>query len=274
MDSFATFTQPYIIRSILAILLIAINASITGSFTIFRNVSFLVAGASHAALAGAALAIVLGMYGIFSLNPIIGGAIFAVFTALAAGYAAKDEGINTAIAISFAMSMSLAILFISMIREYAARVWGLLMGDLFLLTDNDLILMTISTLFVIIVAILFYREFLFISFDMEGALAYGINASLVNYLLLTIIAISVVVMLKGVGAILVFAMFVAPAAAANEMARKISDVFIVAFIIAALSGFFGIFVSFYFEISPGAIAALTASLIYFLSIVLKNLVKG
>ncbi|RLI72224.1 ABC transporter permease, partial [Archaeoglobales archaeon] len=125
MDSFTL--QPYILRSILAVLLIAINASITGSFTIFRNVSFLVAGASHAALAGAALAIVLGVYGIFTFNPIIGGAIFAVFTALAAGYAAKDD-INTAIAISFAMSMSLAILFISMIREYAARVWGLLMG--------------------------------------------------------------------------------------------------------------------------------------------------
>lgn len=268
MDS---ILQPYIIRSILAILLIAVNASVAGSFTVFRNVSFLVAGASHAALAGAALAIVLTIYRIFNLDPILGGAIFAVFVALSAGYAARDEGINTAIAISFAMSMSLAVLFISIIREYAARVWGLLMGDLFLLTDHDLTLMAISTLFVLIVAMLFYREFLFVSFDMEGALAFGINASIVNYLLLTIIAISVVVMLKGVGAILVYAMFVAPAAAANEIARKISDVFILAFVIAALSGFFGILVSFYVEASPGAIAALMASLTYFLSVAFKKI---
>jgi len=260
----------YLLRAIAAIVLIAINASVAGSFTVFRNISFLVAGASHAALAGAALAIVLETYGIFSMNPIAGGILFAVFTALAAGYASRDEGINTAIGISFALSMSLAVLFISMIREYAARVWGLLIGDLFLLTNEDIVLMLVSTLVVVAICFLLYREFLFISFDMEGAIAYGVNATMLNYILLSLIAIAVVVTLKGVGAILVFAMFVAPAAAAIEVAKNVKQVFIFAFLIAIVSGFAGLGISFFYQVSPGAIASLFASLAYFILIVLTR----
>ncbi len=260
----------YLLRAIAAIVLIAINASVAGSFTVFRDISFLVAGASHAALAGAALAIVLETYGIFSMNPIVGGILFAVFTAIAAGYASRDEGINTAIGISFALSMSLAVLFISMIREYAARVWSLLLGDLFLLTNEDIVLMFISTLVVVAVCFLFYREFLFISFDIEGAIAYGVNATLLNYVLLSLIAIAVVVTLKGVGAILVFAMFVAPAAAAVEVSKNVRQVFLLAFLIAMISGIAGLGISFFYPVSPGAIASLFASLVYFTLIVVNR----
>ncbi|AEA47263.1 metal ABC transporter permease [Archaeoglobus veneficus] len=260
----------YMLRAIAALFLIAVNASVAGTFTVFRNVSFLVAGASHAALAGAALAIVLETYNIFSMNPIVGGILFAMFTAIAAGYASKDEGINTAIGISFALSMSLAVLFISMIREYAARVWGLLIGDLFLLTNEDLVLMLISTLLVVFVCSLLYREFLFISFDMEGAMAYGINASMLNYVLLSLIAVAVVVTLKGVGAILVFAMFVAPAAAAVEVAGNVRQVFILAFLIAMVSGFVGLAISFFYQVSPGAVASLFASLTYFAAVAYRR----
>jgi ABC-type Mn2+/Zn2+ transport system permease subunit len=265
-------SQPYMQRAVAGVVIIAVNAAIAGSFTVFRNVSFLVAGASHSALAGAALFILLGFYGFqgFFSNPLIGAMLFAIAVAFIAGYAPKEET-NTAIGISFAMSMSLAILFISMMREYAARVWSLLIGDLFLLTSEDLYLMSFVTFLTLILAMLFYRAFLFISFDWEGATAFGLNAKNYNYLLLSIIAVSAVMLLKGVGAILVFAMLVAPAAAANEVASNIRDVFIYAFIIALFSGFAGIVISFPFEVSPGAIASLLATVIYFFSFLGKRL---
>jgi ABC-type Mn2+/Zn2+ transport system permease subunit len=167
--------------------------------------------------------------------------------------------------------MSLAVLFISMIREYAARVWSLLIGDIFLLTDSDVVLMLISTLVVLVVCTLFYREFLFISFDMEGAIAYGIRANLLNYVLLVLIAIAVVVTLRGVGAILVFAMFVAPAASAVEVSKNVRSVFILAFLIAITSGFAGLAISFFYPVSPGAMASLFASLTYFAVVVKKHI---
>ncbi len=264
MHGLDVLVQPYMIRAIAGVILIAINASIAGSFTVFRNVSFLVAGASHSALAGAALFILLSTYGL-PINPLIGALLFAIAIAIIAGHASKEET-NTAIGISFAMSMSLAILFISMIREYAAKVWSLLIGDIFLLTNEDLYLMTFVTFLSLMIALLFYRAFLFISFDSEGATAFGLNTKRYNYLLLSLIAISAVMLLKGVGAILVFAMLVAPAAASNELASNLKDVFVYAFIIALVSGFVGIAISFYFEVSPGAIASLLATTVYFFSL--------
>lgn len=265
--------SPYTLRAIIAIFLLAINAALSGSFTVFKDVSFLVAGAAHAALAGAAFAIVLSMYGIISFNPLIGGIAFAALTALAAGYSSRKgskEQVNTSIGIAFAMSMSLAVLFISLIREQAARVWGLLFGDLLLLTNQDIALMASITILLIIFSVLFYREFIFVSFDMEGAMAYGIKAQYFNYLILLLIAVSSVVILKGVGAILVFAMLVAPAAAANEVARGIMRIIFLSFFIALLSGFTGILLSFFFPVSPGAVAALIATSLYFLITLIKR----
>jgi len=265
---------PFLERALLAILLISINASLTGTFTIFRNASFLVAGAAHAALAGAALAIIFEEFG-FHVPVLLGGLVFAVVASLAAGYAGRGklnrvEDINTAIAVSFAFSMSLAVLFISMIREYAARVWGLLIGDLFLLSYSDLKLMFFATLMVVLISLTFYRAFLFISFDPEVALACGMNVKLYDYLLLSMIAVSVVVIMGGVGAILVFAMFVAPPATAVGFTKSVGSVFAISFLISLLSGLLGVYLSFQLPFSPGAIAALIASSTYFVSAFLKK----
>ncbi len=245
----------YIIRAIIAIILLSINASLSGSFTIFKNIPFLIACSAHSALAGASLFIAI------SLNPIIGAIIFAIFVALIAG---RAKQVNIAIGISFAFSMAIAVLFISLIREQAARVWGLLFGDLLLLTDEDIFLMAIMTVVLLIIYLIFYREFLFISFDMEGAMVQGINVKFFNYLLLSIISISTVIIMKAIGAILVYAMLVAPAGAANKKANNIMQVFIFATLIAMIAGFLGLIISFYFPFSPSAISGLIATSIYFI----------
>lgn len=266
-------TSPYMIRALTALVLISVNAALAGSFTVFRGQSFLVAGAAHAALAGAALAIVLEVYGVFHMNPLFGGLIFAVLMALSAGYVSREgrsERSETAIGVAFAISMALAILFISLIPEYSSRAWGLLMGDLMLLTEGDILIMLIATVAVVALFVLFYREFLFISFDMEGAIAYGVRAARYNYLLTVLIAASSVVILKGVGAILVYAMLIAPAAAAHEGARSINGVITLSFLIALTSGLAGIAVSFFYPLSPGAVAGLIAGGIYFMKILRRG----
>ncbi|RLF47450.1 MAG: ABC transporter permease [Thermoplasmata archaeon] len=249
----------FVIRAIIAILLLAINASIAGTFTIFKDMPFLVAGSAHAALAGAAMMIALEGY--ININPLFGAVIFAILVAFSA---AKAKQANVAIGIAFAFSMAVAVLFISLIKEQAARVWGLLFGDLLLLTNDDILLMAIVTILIIIVCLAFNREFLFISFDMEGAMVQGIKANFFNYLLLSIIAISTVITMKAVGAILVYAMLIAPAAAANKKAGSIAGVFTMAAFFALFAGFIGLLLSIYFPFSPSAIAALIATSIYFI----------
>ena len=267
-------SSPYMIRTILAIIFIAVTAAFAGTYTVFRDISFLVAGTSHAALAGASMALVLDTYAVVAgMNPMIGAVFFAVLLAMLAAYAGRHgdrESVNTAIGVGFGMSMSLAILFISMIREYASKAWSLLMGDNLLLTNQDRILMGIMTAVIVTSSLLFHRQFIFISFDMEGASAYGISVSFYNYFMMLLISLSVVVILKGVGAILVFAMLVAPAAAASQIGRSVRTVMALAFLVALVAGLLGLFISFFFNVSPGAVASLLATGFYFLLLALKR----
>ncbi|HHO57378.1 MAG TPA: ABC transporter permease [Thermoplasmatales archaeon] len=251
----------FIIRAIVAIFLLAINSSLAGSFTIFRDVPFLVAGSAHAALAGAALFIVLE--GWVAINPFLGAVLFAILIAVSASRAKQA---NVAIGISFAFSMSLAVLFISLIKEQAARVWGLLFGDLLLLTDRDILMMTTFTVILLAIYLVFMREFLFISFDAEGAEVSGINVAWFNVLLLSTISLATVVAMKAVGAILVYAMLMAPAAAANRVAGSVGRVFLLSGVFALVAGFLGMLVAMILPVAPSAVAALMVTTIYFITL--------
>ncbi|MHA1722341.1 MAG: metal ABC transporter permease [Candidatus Baldrarchaeia archaeon] len=267
--------SPFMIRALIAVVLIAFVASTAGSFTVYRGLTFLVAGVAHAALAGAALAILLDMYGIIPGFPeILGAAVFAIITALIAGYVGRkgeSERMEVAIGVSFALTMSIAILLISMIKEYAVRAWGLIMGDILLLTEKDLLLLAITTLIVVFTTLLFYKEFVFVSFDMEGATAYGVRAELYHYIMLLLIALSVVVVLKGVGAILVYAMIVVPAAAANQFSKNTTSVMIWSFFIALFGGLVGLIVAaLYVNVAPSAIAGLIVTVFYFIALIFSR----
>ncbi len=258
--------NPFILRAIIAIVLISMVTATIGSFTVFRGLSFLLAGIAHAAMAGAAFAIFISYYGLIPhFHPLLGSLIFGLIMIIAVGLFKMDiggESSDVAIGIAFAMSMSLAVLFISLIREYAVQAWGLIVGDLLLLTTFDILLLIIVTAIIVFLTMIFYKEFLFISFDIEGAEALGLRIVFYNYLMLILIALAVVVLLKGVGAILVYALMIIPAAAANNVARKVSDVFIFAFIFSLMSGFLGLVIALYIDVAPSALAGLIALAIY------------
>ncbi len=261
-----------LIRALIISLCISLNASVAGTLTIFRRASFLVAGAAHSAFAGAALAIFLASYGIPSYYFPLAIA-FAIFTAILASYSARFGDINTGIAIGFALSMAFAVVVLSKTREYAAKAWQFMFGDLLLLTREDVVIIAISTSLLLVIASLFYYKFLFISFDPEAAEAMGINVQVFDLILIAMISASVVSAMKAVGAILIFAMFIAPAATAKELGKDINGIFALAFAIAFLSLLLGIATSMIYSIPAGALASLISSICYFAIVILKNLSK-
>ncbi len=255
--------SPFVVRALIGVALIAANAALSGAFANFRGTTFLVAGASHAALGGAALVIVLAAHGLSAgVSPLLGGALFAVALSMLAGYVSNrrtKEEVDTAIGVGFAFAMALAVVLISLIPEAASRVWGMLMGDLLLLNPADLWLLTGMTLVVGFTFIVFRRQFLFVTFDIEGAKAFGVRAELYNYLLFALIGLSSAVLLKAVGAIVVFAMLVAPAATALLISNSVRKVIALSFFIALGCGVTGVLASYFFEFSASALAALLAA---------------
>lgn len=260
--------SPFVHRAFIGIIVISVNAALTGAFAAFRSATFLISGAAHAALAGAALVLVIGGALVSDAYIILGAAVFGVALALLAASNSGRSGwraADNAIGVGFAFSMALAVLLISLIPQASSRVWGILIGDLLLLSPVDLSLLTTMTVLVVICFVICWRPFLFITFDAEGARAFGLRAGFYNYLLFALIGLSTSILLKGVGAIVVFAMLAAPAATAMLFATSVRRTMIYAFLIAFGSGIIALIISAYLNFSVSALAAMLASGSYLLA---------
>ncbi len=272
-------TSPIIQRAIIASILVSIIAATAGTFVVFRGLSFLTAGVAHAALGGVALALFLQATAIAPwFDPILGAVIFAVFVAVLTAYAGERgvaQKMEVAVGVSFALSMSIAVFLMYYLPPTLVPViWGYLIGDILLLDNLDIILLLGVALSLVTLFILFKKEFVYLSIDMEGSTAHGMNARAYNYLLLIFAAIAIALTIKAVGAILVYAILIAPAAASNEVMKTVNNVIIGTFVIALLAMFLGLAGSFVISASPSAIAGIIAALSYIIAIQVKRYIRS
>jgi ABC-type Mn2+/Zn2+ transport system permease subunit len=268
---FIRYTVITMDRILLSAFLISLLVSISGNLAVFRRASFLVAGVAHSALAGVALSLLLSSFGL-ELDYFALALAIAIAFAILASMVSKFSDIDTGIAISFALSMALAVIFISMIRGMSAKVWSFLFGEIFLVTTQDLVYLTFSATIVVLLFGLLYEKILFLLFDPEGAEASGINSRIIDAVLVAIIAISVVSAMRAVGAILAYSIFVAPAAIAKEFSKSVEQSLILTFAIAFASLIIGILASILLPISASAFAAFIASALYLVVFYIKNVI--
>jgi len=255
--------------SFFAIALISLITSISGNLSVFRKGSFLVASVSHSALAGVALSLFLSSYGI-GIDYFAVAAIFAVAFSAITVVLSRFQDIDTAISISFALSMALAVVFLSLSRNISAKIWSFLFGELYLITDRDIIYLILTAIVVLLLFGTLYERMIFYLFDPEGAEASGMNVKILDLALILIISISVVSVIRSVGAILAYAIFIAPAAIGKKIARSVKQSLLISFLITLSCLYLGLLISFSIPVSASAISALIASSLYLISMVKKD----
>jgi ABC-type Mn2+/Zn2+ transport system permease subunit len=128
-----------------------------------------------------------------------------------------------------------------------------------------------TTLLLAVITLMFNKEFVYVSIDMEGSTAHGMNARAYHYLMLIVSALAIALATKAVGAILVYAIMVAPAAASNEIVKSVRGVIFSVFLIALIAEFIGLVSSFVVYVSPSAIAGILAALSYILALQIKRI---
>lgn len=267
--------SPFLQRAILGAILIAIIAAASGTFLVFRGLSFMASGVAHAALGGTALGIFLQDSGLVPwFDPILGALLFSVLVAAFTGYAGESgitQKMEVAVGVSFALSMSFAVFLMYYIPPYRVpQIWGYLIGDILLLNNLDVIMLGSTTLLLAAITLMFNKEFVYVSVDMEGSTAHGMNARAYHYLMLIVSALAIALATKAVGAILVYAIMVAPAAASNELVKSVRGVIISVFLIALIAELVGLATSFVVFVSPSAIAGILAALSYILALQIKR----
>src|SRR5262249_46911481 len=189
-------------RSLLAAVLVGAVCSLIGVFVVLRGLAFVGAGTAHAAFAGVALAYLVG------LPPLPLAIAFGLATVWITGLM-EERGrmkLDVSIGILYTATMAMPILFIGLMKTYNAEVYRYLFASDLSATPEELRVILGLGVLVLVVIGLFSKELFFIAFDQEMAEASGVPARRMFYLLLTLVAATIVVSLKTVGAILVFAM--------------------------------------------------------------------
>jgi len=246
------------LRGLAAAAMVGVVCAVIGSFVVLRGMAFFGDALAHAILPGVAVAYLVGG----SSGPLFWGAMAAaVATALGIGAITRGGRLreDTAIGVIFAGAFALGIALISAIRSYSVDLAHILFGNILAITNYDLLLIGGFGLLVLIAIAALYKELVVISFDPIHAATLRLPAEPLRYLLLVLVAVTVVVSLQTIGAGLMTAMIITPAATASLLARRLSRMILIAAVIGAASGVVGLYISYYVSVASGAAIVLVAT---------------
>jgi ABC-type Mn2+/Zn2+ transport system permease subunit len=246
-------------RALLAGVLIGAVCAIIGVYVVLKGLSFIGAGIAHASFGGVALGFVLG------INPLISAIAFCLATAWSIGLVARKIQVkeDTAIGIFFASTMALGILFIGLMRGYKVDLFGYLFGNILAVSVQDVWITLVLGIGVLVAVGLFFKELMFVTFDAEMAEVTGVPAGRVYFLLISLIALTIVLSIKVVGIVLVSALIVTPAAAAYQLTEDFRRMMALAIVIGVGSAVGGLLLSYPLNIASGSTIVLLATLVFF-----------
>jgi len=252
-----TFMQ----RALIEAVLVGGICAVIGVYVVLNGLSFIGAGISHSTFAGVGLGLLLG------IDPLLTALVFAVLVALSIGAVSENSRLrhDTAVGIFFAATMALGVLLIGLMRDRYVDVLGYLFGNILALTAADVWMSLVMAGITASVVFALYKEFLAVSFDAEVAAVMGLPVRKLHYLLLVLIALTVVLSVKSVGVVLVSALIVTPAAAAWQLTVNFRRMMLLSLVFGIGSSVAGLLLSWYVDIPSGAGIVLTATTVFFLA---------
>ena len=212
------------------------------------------------------------VYGIDWISPLQGALVAGIISALLMGWIHLKyrEREDTVIAAIWATGMSIGVIFIALTPGYNVELLNFLFGNILWVSHSDIALLLSLDVLIALTVGLFYRRFLAICFDEEQARLQKLSVTALYLLLLCLVAISVVLLIQVVGAVLVISMLAIPAAIASTMTHSLAKMMGVAILLGCLFTFLGMLISYELNWPPGATISLTSAFFYSINLMRKN----
>ncbi|OGU59849.1 MAG: manganese transporter [Ignavibacteria bacterium GWF2_33_9] len=254
---FEIFILPFFYRALIIIILLGFTASYYGVFIVQRKMSFLGSGLAHSAFGGVALGILL------SVQPLIIAIPFTLLFAIFISYFQEKSNLSsdTIIGIFFSIAVSLGIIFLSLKENYTTDAFTYLFGSLLSVQLIDVWTSIILTILTTFTFFKYWSRWTYATFDYELAIADKLPVRKDNYILNSLIAITVVVSIKIIGIILISAYIVIPGAIARLLSKTFRQMTILAIIIGVVSGIIGLLISILVDLPSGAVIVLFQSIL-------------
>jgi zinc transport system permease protein len=253
-------------RALIAGILVALMCAVLAFFVVLRRMAFIGAGISHAALGGVALGLVA------RLPPLVTALAFSIVVAWAIGWLSERGRITeeTAIGILFPATMALGVALISLSPAYRQDLMAYLFGSMLAVRWSDLWLLSGLAAGTLTVLAAFFKELVYLSIDADAAMAAKVPVRALRYLLLTMLAATIVASIKLVGVVLVSALLVIPAATGQLAARSMKGMLVISVASALLTAIGGLWLSWVSNLPSGATIVLLAAGVFFGTFVIRR----
>ena len=250
-------------RAFLAGIIIAILASISGTFVVLRRYSMISETLAHSALVGVAVGLVAGF------NPLWMAVFVAIFSAWLIEYLRSSFALysDAILAIMLSGSLAIAVIIVSLGGAFNNSLFSYLFGSILAVSDEDVMTIFIFGGVALSLLLIFSKEFYFIAYDEEVAKTSGIKVRMLNYLLVTVVAIIIALSIRVVGTLLIGALMVIPTVAALQFRVGFLQTSLISLAFALFSVACGMTLSFYFSLPSGATIVLCVLSIFILSLI-------
>ena len=255
-------------NAILAGVIVSIACGIIGTLVVLNRIVFLSGGIAHAAYGGIGIAFFL------NIDPLIGAVTFSVLSSLLMGLAQRKtrQRADTLIGVMWAVGMALGIIFINLTPGYKADLMSYLFGSILAVSSSDLWLMLGITVLIVILAVIFYKLILAISFDEIFARVRNVPVDLVYLVMIIMIGLTVVMAMRMVGLIMIIALLTIPAAMASLFLRSMWKIMLAACGFSLLFTMSGLLLSYTFNLTSGAAIILVAGASYLVGLLIRYLI--
>ena len=252
-------------NALLSGMLVSITCGILGTLIVVNRIVFISGGIAHAAYGGIGLAFYAGF------PPFLGAVLFSLAASMAMGVASlkHKHRADTLIGVMWAVGMALGIILIDLTPGYNVDLMSYLFGSIMSVPDRDIWFMLSLNLVNILVVLIFYKEFLAMSYDEEFSFVVGIPVKALYFVLLGMIALSVVMTIRVVGLILVIALLTIPPYIAEMFTTSLGKMMILSSLLGICFANIGLWSSYHYNLTSGATIIMVAGLAFFISLCIQ-----
>ena len=255
-------------NALVAGLLASIVCGMIGTLIVVNRIVFLSGGIAHAAYGGIGIAFFFGlphMVGTIGFSLII-AMIMAVITIKTRHRA------DTIIGVLWAVGMALGVILLDLTPGYNVDLMSYLFGSILSVPDSDLILMAAICVLVFLIVIYYYHDLLAMSYDEEFAQLRGVPVTFLYFLLIGMTALSIVMIIRVVGLILVIALLTIPPFIAEKFSKSLFQMMGVSTALCAIFSVTGLWLSYAFNLTSGASIIMVAAAGFFMSFIIERLI--
>lgn len=257
----APLQYEFFVHGLIAASLVGAICGLIGVYIVLRRMSYIGHGLSHAVFGGAVVSYVMNW------NFYLGAGLWGFLSALLINMVTRRKkiGADAAIGVVTTASFAIGVAIISQYRRFTKNFEAALFGNILGVTTQDLWAIAAVTAISGLLIFIFYRQFLFTTFDAEVARIYGVPTGWVESLFSLMLAATIIVSMQVMGVTMIAAAIVFPAVASRLVTDSFNKMVFLSTLIGFLCGVVGMYSSFYFNVSSGATIVLVAALFFMIA---------